>query len=447
MSAANPIPTAITKAVDSVAPLRKTRADTDGAESLDGVAGFSLLLQAAGLPMAAVQAAAEVVQTVKSAAVQPETEQADGAVAQVLSWAGGAAQSVMQSLVGQTAQLDQSGDVAMRNGTHLQARQEAGDPLKLSHQGQQPAALATHFAGATPVVAQGVVTQADAGSQAAGAGLQLGQGAQAGVAASVLAQTAGQVLGDVAAAMKMDGDVLQRGDRAGEGRMALDGQWVVPDRQAQPTEAMQRLMGQMSQFLAATGAPEAAGLRRSGSKSGDGSDSTVGDAAAAHGYLTGGSGRLMDSAVAQTAASQQAGDAQSAHAEPDMKFWMNARHQRAELVLSRDGEPVRVQVALDGNTAHVTFLSDAQATRSQLDASLSQLRDMLAAQGVELAGVQVQTQAGGGQQAGGDRQQSAFMPDGAQRVRLRGGVALEGVVPQIAAGHAARTAQGVDVFA
>jgi hypothetical protein len=34
----------------------------------------------------------------------------------------------VQSLVGQTARMDQSADVAVRNGSHLQARMDAGDP-------------------------------------------------------------------------------------------------------------------------------------------------------------------------------------------------------------------------------------------------------------------------------------------------------------------------------
>jgi flagellar hook-length control protein FliK len=441
MAATTSIPAAVTKAAEGAASLRKTRpGDGEAAEANDGAGGFSLLLQAAGLPIAAVQAvvgAAETAQAALSKATPASVEDAD---APVLAWADGMAWSAMHSLVGQTAQLDQAGDVSVRNGTHVQARLDAGDPLGLSRQGMH--AAAAHFAAETPVVAQGVATLTEVAT-----GQQAAQSVQAGMSAQVLAQAAGQALDDVAAALQLDGDALQRGERAGDGRVALDSQWVAVDKQAQPTEAMQRLMGQMSQFLAATGAPEAAGLRRAGGKSVDDSVGAAGDAAALHGHLAGGSARLTEGAVAQAAASQQAqGDAQSAQAEPDMAFWMNARQQRAELVLDRDGEPVRVQVALDGNSAHVTFRSDTEATRSQLDASLSQLRDMLAAQGVELAGVQVQTQSGG-EQAGSGAQQSAFMPEGAQRVQLRGGSGLEDGGAQMATAHAARTAQGVDVFA
>lgn len=443
MAATTSIPTAATKAAEGAASLRKVRAgDGEAAEANEGAGGFSLLLQAAGLPVAAVQTVVGVAQAAQAALSKAAPASGEDADAPLLAWADGMGWSAMHSLVGQTAQMDQAGDVSVRNGTHVQARLDAGDPLGLSRQGMHTATSAAHFEVEKPVVAQGVATLADVA-----AGQQAAQSVQAGMSAQVLAQATGQVLDDVAAALQLDGDALQRGERAGDGRVALDSQWVAVDKQAQPSEAMQRLMGQMSQFLAATGAPEAAGLRRTGGKSVDDSVGAAGDVAALHGHLAGGSARLTEGAVAQAAASQQAqGDAQSAQAEPDMAFWMNARQQRAELVLDRDGEPVRVQVTLDGNSAHVTFRSDTEVTRSQLDASLSQLRDMLAAQGLELAGVQVQTQSGG-EQTGSGAQQSAFMPEGAQRVQLRGGMGLEDGAAQMAAGHAARTAQGVDVFA
>jgi flagellar hook-length control protein FliK len=102
-----------------------------------------------------------------------------------------------------------------------------------------------------------------------------------------------------------------------------------------------------------------------------------------------------------------------------MAFWMNSRQQRAEVVLDRDGAPVRVQVTMEGSTAHVTFRSDEQATRSMLDASVAQLRDMLAAQGVELAGVQVGAQGSGSSQGGSSGAQEAFMPEGARACACR----------------------------
>ena len=156
----------------------------------------------------------------------------------------------------------------------------------------------------------------------------------------------------------------------------------------------------------------------------------------------------MDNAVAQAAASQQAtnGDTQGAQAEPDMAFWMNSRQQKAEVVLDRDGEPVRVQVTMEGSTAHVTFRSDEQATRSMLDASVAQLRDMLASQGVELAGVQVDAQGSGNQQGhSSSAAQDAFMPEGARRVRLQSTGGVEQATGMPRSSGASR--RGVDIFA
>lgn len=358
--------------------------------------------------------------------------------------AGDAAWAI-QSLVGQTARLDQSGDVALRNGSHVQARLDAGDPLGLMRSAAQSALGA---AGQTPVVAQGVAQTLGGGVMQA-----VAQGDVAGAAAwNAVSETAQSVVDAMADAVQSDtGDALSRADRGSEGRVSLQGQWTAVDRQAQPAEVMQRLLGQMSQFLSATGATDAAGLRRSGGKSVDDATASAQDAAtlSSGGGIGAGTARLMDNAVAQAAASQQAtnGDTQGAQAEPDMAFWMNSRQQKAEVVLERDGAPVRVQVTMEGSTAHVTFRSDEQATRSMLDASVAQLRDMLASQGVELAGVQVDAQASGNQQGGASTGQQAenFMPEGARRVRLQslGGVEQAAGV-QRSQGSAR---QGVDIFA
>lgn len=358
--------------------------------------------------------------------------------------AGDAAWAI-QSLVGQTARLDQSGDVALRNGSHVQARLDAGDPLGLMRSAAQSALGA---AGQTPVVALGVAQTLGGGVMQA-----VAQGDVAGAAAwNAVSDTARSVVDAMADAVQSDtGDALSRADRGSEGRVSLQGQWTAVDRQAQPAEVMQRLLGQMSQFLSATGATDAAGLRRSGGKSVDDATASAQDAAtlSSGGGIGAGTARLMDNAVAQAAATQQAtnGDTQGAQAEPDMAFWMNSRQQKAEVVLERDGAPVRVQVTMEGSTAHVTFRSDEQATRSMLDASVAQLRDMLASQGVELAGVQVDAQASGNQQGGASAGQQAenFMPEGARRVRLQSlGGAEQAAGVQRSQGSAR---QGVDIFA
>lgn len=431
---------------------RKPRAAEGDSDSTGqtSAAGFSKLLQAAAQPEAgdavltdvgAMGADPSLGLVAQQPLLQPEVAVDVDATSMTLM-VGEAAWTV-QSLVGQTARMDQSADVALRNGSHVQTRLDAGDPLGLMRSAGQAVLGA---AAQVPVVAQGV-------AQALGGGVlqAVAQGDVAGAAAwNAVSDTAQAAVDAMADAMKSDeGDALSRGERGSEGRVSLQGQWTATDRQAQPAEVMQRLLGQMSQFLSATGATEAAGLRRAGSKSVDDAAASAQDAASVPpgAGIGAGTGRLLDNAVAQAAAGQQTsnGDAQSAQAEPDMAFWMNSRQQRAEVVLDRDGEPVRVQVTMEGSTAHVTFRSDEQATRSMLDASVAQLRDMLAAQGVELAGVQVDAQAGGRQQGDSSGAQEAFMPEGARRVRLPSAAGVEQAPGLQRSGSGSR--HGVDIFA
>lgn len=448
-----PAPGKRATAAEGLAALqRKPRAaegDSDSAGQTSA-AGFSRLLRAAAQPEASDAALTDLGATgadpslglmVQQTLPQPEVA-VEGDATSMTLMVGDAAWTV-QSLVGQTARMDQSADVAVRNGSHLQTRMDAGDPLGLMRSAAQSAQGA---ASQVPVVAQGV-------AQALGSGVMqaVAQGDVAGAAAwNAVSDTAQSVVDAMADAVKSDdGDALSRGERGSEGRVSLQGQWTATDRQAQPAEVMQRLLGQMSQFLSATGATEAAGLRRAGSKSVDDAAASAQDAAAVPpgAGIGAGTGRLQDNAVAQAAAGQQTsnGDAQGAQAEPDMAFWMNSRQQRAEVVLDRDGAPVRVQVTMEGSTAHVTFRSDEQATRSMLDASVAQLRDMLAAQGVELAGVQVGAQGSGSSQGGSSGAQEAFMPEGARRVRLPSQAGAEQTPGLQRAGSGSR--QGVDIFA
>lgn len=70
-------------------------------------------------------------------------------------------------------------------------------------------------------------------------------------------------------------------------------------------------------------------------------------------------------------------------------FWVHQNIQNAEVTVKHDGKPVEVSVSLTGNEAHVAFRSDQAQTRDLLDASVSQLREMLRQEGLELSGVTV----------------------------------------------------------
>lgn len=178
------------------------------------------------------------------------------------------------------------------------------------------------------------------------------------------------------------------GDASSEGRVNLQGAWKLEDSQQALNPAFQRVMGQVEQWAAAS-----AGLQPKPNERTEGGKS----AAMTADMLAAGQGsgtRLTENAVQET---QQAQDAAfDAHPEApvqDMRFWLQGKQQRAEMVLEKDGQAVRVQVSIRGNEAHVTFRADQAQTRDLLDGSLSQLRDMLAQQGVALSGVSVQADA------------------------------------------------------
>jgi flagellar hook-length control protein FliK len=147
---------------------------------------------------------------------------------------------------------------------------------------------------------------------------------------------------------------------------------------------------------------------------------------------------------------QEAQSAQDAMLDPqaeapveDMRFWLQGKHQRAEVVLEKDGQPVRVQVSVRGNEAHVTFRADQAQTRELLDASLTQLREMLEQQGVQLAGVSVQAD-GQGQGGNGSPQQGSRNPWEASPVQQAQVVVP--VVPELPTARSQR-AQGLDLYA
>lgn len=192
---------------------------------------------------------------------------------------------------------------------------------------------------------------------------------------------------------------------AGAGRITLDGtQWRLLSEPASP--AMQRLVGQIEQWAAASAGPRA-------TTGGTGPDAQAGatagqDIATIH--AGGGSGaRLLDSAVTGTAQSSASARHEGAEADmpqsftETMRLWAQGQRQRAEVVIERDGVPLRVQVALEGSQAQVHFRAGEEGTRAMLDAGLAQLRDMLAQQGVTLAGVSVTADTADAGEAGSGR--------------------------------------------
>ena len=89
-------------------------------------------------------------------------------------------------------------------------------------------------------------------------------------------------------------------------------------------------------------------------------------------------------------------------------FWVRQNIQNAEMTIQHDGQAVEVSVSLTGNEAHVSFGSDQAETRSLLDGSVAQLREMLRQEGLSLSGVTVgeSGQRQGSEESGRSNQQS-----------------------------------------
>lgn len=326
----------------------------------------------------------------------------------------------VDSLVGQTQRLDISdADAALQDGSFLQARQDAGLTNNVTWGAQPNVALGQSVA----TVAAGVQSALNAPVAA--------EAKTAIAAASALLAEVADVAGSVAQAVTEG----LKTDQASEGRVALHGAWKLEDPQAMANPALHRVMGQIEQWAAASAGVQPKAAERVEGKS----------AAAAAEWLSAGQGsgtRLTDNSVQETQQTQDAVfDAQADAPVEDMRFWLQGKQQRAEVVLDKDGQAVRVQVSVRGNEAHVTFRADQAQTRELLDASVAQLREMLEQQGVQLAGVSVQADDRGQQQSSG--QQAALSP-------WQGGPAQHAqvVVPVAeAASTRPQRAQGLDLYA
>lgn len=328
----------------------------------------------------------------------------------------------VDSLVGQTQRLDiANADVALQDGSFLQAKQDAGLAGTTGNNlawGAQPnvalgQSVATVAAGVQSAVSTAVASETQTVVAAASALL-----AEAADMAEAVAQTVSDGL---------------KTDQASEGRVALHGAWKLEDPQATANPALHRVMGQVEQWAAASAGMQPKVTERAEGKS----------AATAAEWLSAGHGsgtRLTENAVQEAQQTQDAAFETPDAPVEDMRFWLQGKQQRAEVVLDKDGQPVRVQVSVRGNEAHVTFRADQAQTRELLDASVAQLREMLEQQGVQLAGVSVQADERGGQQPSQQGQTSRWEDGAVQHAQV--------AVP-VADGPSTRRqpAQGLDLYA
>ena len=282
----------------------------------------------------------------------------------------------LQTLVGQTLRLDTQADRLQREGSST--------PLPSALLPAQSAMAKALASGETPAVALGVQS---AGTNPLAAGQALVVDAQQGQMEAA-AEDAQSLLGTAQAEPEVD---------TSAGKLLLQtGVWqLVSPSAAAPAAALLGHMGQWAtQWLGSAGG---GGMAGKNSESANGSKNTVGLEALLSGGGTG--QRLTEQAVQASTASQNAQNnpAPEPQAQENLRFWLQGDQQRGEVVVQRDGKPLRVQVQMRGNQAHVVFRSDEAEVRTQLDAGLAQLGDLLAQQGLALAGAQVQPEAQPGQ--------------------------------------------------
>ncbi|RZM03919.1 MAG: flagellar hook-length control protein FliK [Variovorax sp.] len=88
-----------------------------------------------------------------------------------------------------------------------------------------------------------------------------------------------------------------------------------------------------------------------------------------------------------------------------VSWWVSQKNSSADFTLDmRDGQPVSVNVQVQGNEAQVSFRSDQADVRAALGEAMSQLQDLLGAQGLTLSGSSVGSHGQAQQQAASDGQ-------------------------------------------
>ena len=331
----------------------------------------------------------------------------------------------VSDLVRQTQQLDTANERMSADQLQLQqAMQGLAGPAAST---AAPAALAT---AAGQGWGQPIATVAAGVAQAAPATVVL-PGAGMGVAAAAWSETTGTTEAVLQAVTEFAGAEPET-----EGRVSLLGAWRFDTPEAQAHPVLQRMAGQIEQWAVAT-----AGLQPRGNDKQD-VGRAVAEAGAAwlssnHGSQT----QLTENAVRETQSTQDAAfEAATDVPQEDMRFWVQGKQHRADILMDRDGQAVRVQVSVRGNEAQVTFLSDQAQTREMLDESVAQLREMLEQQGVVLSGVTVQADARGQGKDGASPQQNAWESGKVQHASVA--VPIDGV-----AAAAPRATTGVDLYA
>ena len=343
--------------------------------------GPATALSLAQEPLAALPAAAIPVTTIPAAAAGV----AAAAVAAVAAPVLRAGRAAGESLVGETAWIDGAAEVAAVDGSWREA------PSPMASRGAPARSLAA--GGPLP----GGVRQAAAGPGLAAAG------------AAGAAETASPVAAGAADAM---GTTVPGSPAAGARAMA--GWDSMPER---GFPFIQQALAAPSTIAVSGGAPapfaggQGVGAPAAGEPVGAGAalpEPAGADAPAPSEGAAGAGEEAMADQLAEQIAEQ-------------VSYWVHQKTQNAELTLQQGGRAVEVRVALTGDAAHVTFRSDHADARQALDASSAQLRELLAQQGLALAGVTVGASGAHAGQRGAAQHEGAREPQrqGARQAQVQ----------------------------
>ncbi len=392
--------------------------------------------------------------------LQPQAEPTDmttSAQADAMALAANG-QAPWLSLVGQTAHLDGKGDRDMLQGVAGDWLSGRGSAAMMALRQEQGAVA--HAAFLAPQSAAGdaagtalATASANAAALAAAADPNAAGALADGAARSTQAQTQAA---DVLAAVQSDAALTAAAARTATTAQATHEQ--TPQALAAGVRQDVALASGIAlNGMAAVRPEEWRGLFERAREGG-----TASTESAANG-LHGVAAAVGAAHAGQSLGQQAAGQNGAAFAQPDAQaqpgnstereqqvseqvaFWVHNKNQNASLSVEHEGRAIQVQVSLQGNEAHVRFgASEAQA-RDWLGNGADQLRELLQAQGLQLAGVSVDAggQSGNGE-AGGRQGADAQARQGRVSAMVDAAGVTGGNGAAQAGGRAA--AGGVDLF-
>ena len=350
------------------------------------------------------------------------------------------------SLVGQTARLDTQGDADLRQGAATDFLSGRGNVTQLAHRQALQQGLPSAHAGLQAQDIQSNMPQAQSGQAQAATNFD------AMVDAAVPLHAADDAVPldaeQSAQMLKAEDSLTARAELAQQARaqgaeargISLQGMTAV---QPQALEGLKDL-------LRAARSPQAVdggAVDKSGAAGG--SHEAL---AAAVGAAMGAAGAGMQSGGQEAAGAEAGMDGQpaaSAEREQEVSeqvaFWVHQKTQNAALTIQHEGKPIQVQVQLNGQEAHVRFAADDAQARQLLADGQAQLRDLLQAQGLNLAGVSVGGGDAGSQESG---EQGADAPPAQARTARVAAQAVSASLDSVA-GRSSSSQQGhrgVDLF-